>query len=241
MFDNIKKSIDIIQNIPQWIEGLKKDIQTLTDIKKEIQSQNQKIKICEKRLDELECLISQSFIASNSNFDNFRKKSIEQYTCIDNTFKNLESKISTSSSIQEETISLLKNNNKEIDSRLNEISQMQLKISEISGEFINQQQLLADKIDENNSQITFNLKTSHDIDKLLREVMCEEFRTKIQNIHSNLIHVIKKLDCQNDGMSEIDTRLSSINYDIKNMDNAARLILLASVISELDKSIEHNS
>lgn len=103
-------------------------------------------------------------------------------------------------------------------------------------------------IDRSNSQIKCleDFRVSIDTKEIDREAfISRELSKKLNDNNKIIIDNMSGMDTvlktHSESIAKINNILVEIHNEIQSMDNSARLILLASVVSELDKSVKKNS
>lgn len=100
------------------------------------------------------------------------------------------------------------------------------------------QDALIDEIEKNNNQLSSCIKTTCNIESLINNVLSMKLDENNKCINNNISITNSAIKTYSESMITVTDLLIKIREEMQSMDNSARLILLASVVSELDKSIK---
>lgn len=100
------------------------------------------------------------------------------------------------------------------------------------------QDALIDGIEKNNNQLSSCIKTTYNIESLINNVLSMKLDENKKCINNNISITNSAIKTYSESMITVTDLLIKIREEMQSMDNSARLILLASVVSELDKSIK---
>lgn len=100
------------------------------------------------------------------------------------------------------------------------------------------QDALIDGIEKNNNQLSSCIKTTCNIESLINNVLSMKLDENNKCINNNISITNSAIKTYSESMITVTDLLIKIREEMQSMDNSARLILLASVVSELDKSIK---
>ena len=100
------------------------------------------------------------------------------------------------------------------------------------------QDALIDGIEKNNNQLSSCIKTTYNIESLINNVLSMKLDENNKCINNNISITNSAIKTYSESMITVTDLLIKIREEMQSMDNSARLILLASVVYELDKSIK---
>ena len=129
----------------------------------------------------------------------------------------------------------------EICSSLENILNEQGNLRDDAIKITQKQDALIDGIEKNNNQLSSCIKTTCNIESLINNVLSIKLDENSECINNNISITNSAIKTYSDSMITVTDILIKIREEMQSMDNSARLILLASVVSELDKSIKTDS
>ena len=101
--------------------------------------------------------------------------------------------------------------------------------------------VLIDGLEKSSIQIANCITKTCNIESLLNDVLSKKIDENNKFIQDNISTTKEAIKTHSESMIAVTDILKKIHDEMQSMDNSARLILLASVVSELDKSIDSSS
>lgn len=237
MFDDIKKAINIIHDLPQNIKTITTELYALSEIKKELNIQKEKLDYNEKLIGSIQESLNTYFADAKNYSSELTKASYSHQKCLE----DFKASADVRENNKEVFRSNITKNISEIRSSLENILNEQGNLRDDAIKITQKQDALINGIEKNNDQLSSCIKTTCNIESLINNVLSIKLDENSECINNNISITNSAIKTYSDSMITVTDILIKIREEMQSMDNSARLILLASVVSELDKSIKTDS
>ncbi len=237
MFDDIKKAINIIHDLPQNIKNITTELYALSEIKKELHIQKEKLDYNEKMIDNIQKNLNAYFTDAKNYSSELTKASYSHQKCLEDFKASADMRENNKEAFR----SKITENISDIRSSLECILNEQGTLKDDAINITKKQDALIDEIEKNNNQLSSCIKTTCNIESLINNVLSMKLDENNECINNNISITNSAIKTYSESMITVTDILIKIREEMQSMDNSARLILLASVVSELDKSIKTDS
>jgi len=234
MFDDIKKAINIIHDLPQEIKNITTELYALSEIKKELNIQKEKIDYNEKLIDNIQKNLKAYFTDAKNYSSELTKASYSHQKCLEDFKASADVREKNKEAFRSKITENISDIRSSLENILNEQGTLMDDVINIT----QKQDALIDGIEKNNNQLSSCIKTTCNIESLINNVLSMKLDENNKYINNNISITNSAIKTYSESMITVTDILIKIREEMQSMDNSARLILLASVVSELDKSIK---
>lgn len=241
MFDDIKKAINIIHDLPQSIKSITMELNALSEIKNELNIQKEKLAYNEKLIDNIKGDLNTYFFESKEHIRELRQELTETSHLQTKYLEDFKASFDERETNQEAFRNNLNKNITETHSSLEKMLNKLDALRDNATNITHKNDVLIDGLEKSSIQIANCITKTCNIESLLNDVLSKKIDENNKFIQDNISTTKEAIKTHSESMIAVTDILKKIHDEMQSMDNSARLILLASVVSELDKSIDSSS
>ena len=217
------------------------ELNALSEIKNELNIQKEKLAYNEKLIDNIKGDLNSYFFESKEHIRELRQELTETSHLQTKYLEDFKASFDERETNQEAFRNNLNKNITETHSSLEKMLNKLDALRDNATKITHKNDVLIDGLEKSSIQIANCITKTCNIESLLNDVLSKKIDENNKFIQDNISTTKEAIKTHSESMIAVTDILKKIHDEMQSMDNSARCILLASVVSELDKSIDSSS